>query len=294
VPEIPVDCLPFDEDLSALIDSELDEGREAEVRAHVETCSHCAGRLEALGSVDRALADIPVSEVPADLSRRLAARLATTGAPVVQRRRRAPPPARRWQRAAGALAAAAVVAVAVFLGLPGEPPQRSPRLALEPELAEPRLALEPELAEPRLALEPELAEPQLAAVPELAEPLLALEPELAEPRLALEPELAEPRLALEPELAEPQLAAVPELAEPLLALEPELAEPRVELAAVDPVPKRRDEAGFERLPALADRDVDDVALLLAVAELAESDDRGLVANLELLEMLVDLGPPEGV
>jgi hypothetical protein len=250
VPEIPVDCLPFDEDLSALIDSELDEGREAEVRAHVETCSHCAGRLEALGSVDRALADIPVSEVPADLSRRLAARLATTGAPVVQRRRRAPPPARRWQRAAGALAAAAVVAVAVFLGLPGEPPQRSPRLALEPELAEPRLALEPELAEPRLALEPELAEPQLAAVPELAEPLLALEPELAEPR--------------------------------------------VELAAVDPVPKRRDEAGFERLPALADRDVDDVALLLAVAELAESDDRGLVANLELLEMLVDLGPPEGV
>jgi hypothetical protein len=250
VPEIPVDCLPFDEDLSALIDSELDEGREAEVRAHVETCSHCAGRLEALGSVDRALADIPVSEVPADLSRRLAARLATTGAPVVQRRRRAPPPARRWQRAAGALAAAAVVAVAVFLGLPGEPPQRSPRLALEPELAEPRLALEPELAEPLLALEPELAEPQLAAVPELAEPLLALEPELAEPR--------------------------------------------VELAAVDPVPKRRDEAGFERLPALADRDVDDVALLLAVAELAESDDRGLVANLELLEMLVDLGPPEGV
>ena len=250
MPEIPVDCLPFDEDLSALIDSELDEGREAEVRAHVETCSHCAGRLEALGSVDRALADIPVSEVPADLSRRLAARLATTGAPVVQRRRRAPPPARRWQRAAGALAAAAVVAVAVFLGLPGEPPQRSPRLALEPELAE-----------PRLALEPELAEPQLAAVPELAEPLLALEPELAEP---------------------------------LLALEPELAEPRVELAAVDPVPKRRDEAGFERLPALADRDVDDVALLLAVAELAESDDRGLVANLELLEMLVDLGPPEGV
>ncbi|MBT38089.1 MAG: hypothetical protein CL938_06020 [Deltaproteobacteria bacterium] len=239
MPEIPVDCLPFDEDLSALIDSELDEGREAEVRAHVETCSHCAGRLEALGSVDRALADIPVSEVPADLSRRLAARLATTGAPVVQRRRRAPPPARRWQRAAGALAAAAVVAVAVFLGLPGEPPQRSPRLALEPELAE-------------------------------------------------------PRLALEPELAEPQLAAVPELAEPLLALEPELAEPRVELAAVDPVPKRRDEAGFERLPALADRDVDDVALLLAVAELAESDDRGLVANLELLEMLVDLGPPEGV
>ncbi|MDP7570020.1 MAG: zf-HC2 domain-containing protein [Myxococcota bacterium] len=250
MPEIPVDCLPFDEDLSALIDSELDEGREAEVRAHVETCSHCAGRLEALGSVDRALADIPVSEVPADLSRRLAARLATTGAPVVQRRRRAPPPARRWQRAAGALAAAAVVAVAVFLGLPGEPPQRSPRLALEPELAEPRLALEPELAEPQLALEPELAEPQLAAVPELAEPLLALEPELAEPR--------------------------------------------VELAAVDPVPKRRDEAGFERLPALADRDVDDVALLLAVAELAESDDRGLVANLELLEMLVDLGPPEGV
>ena len=228
MPEIPVDCLPFDEDLSALIDSELDEGREAEVRAHVETCSHCAGRLEALGSVDRALADIPVSEVPADLSRRLAARLATTGAPVVQRRRRAPPPARRWQRAAGALAAAAVVAVAVFLGLPGEPPQRSPRLALEPELAEPRLALEPELAGPQLALEPELAEP------------------------------------------------------------------RVELAAVDPVPKRRDEAGFERLPALADRDVDDVALLLAVAELAESDDRGLVANLELLEMLVDLGPPEGV
>ena len=48
------------------------------------------------------------------------------------------------------------------------------------------------------------------------------------------------------------------------------------------------------LRELSYEQLDDVAILLAVDELAEPDDMGLVANLELVEMLVDLGPPEGV
>lgn len=211
--EIPADCLPFDADLCALIDAELDAEREAEVRAHVEGCPRCALRLAALGNVDLALADVPAPEVPADLSRRLAAQLASEAppAPIALRRARTVPPRAERRglglRVAGALAAAAAVGLAVFLGLPGEEPEVGPQLAREP-------------------------------VPAIPESL-----------------------------------PVP--------------------VAVDPVSERIAELMPEPPPALADEDLEDVALMLALAELAEPDDVGLVANLELLELLVDLGPPEG-
>jgi len=243
VSKIPADCLPFEEDLSALIDAELDEWREAEVRAHVEACPRCAGRLEALSDVDRALGEVPVPEVPADLSRRLAARLASdapvalrrrqlaSDAPVARRRRQ---PAPRGLRVAGALAAAAAVALVVLLGLPGEPPERGPQLARAPAVTEPRIAPEPTVAELEVAPEPAAVELEVARAPAVTE--------------------------------------------------------RV---AVDPVPERIAEVMPELSPAFVDQELEDVALLLAVDELADSHDLGLVANLEFVEMLVDLGPPEG-
>jgi len=205
--EIPADCLPFDEDLSALIDAELNAEREAEVRAHVEGCPRCALRLAALGNVDLALADVPAPEVPADLSRRLAARLASE-AP--RRAQTAPPGAERrgrGLRVAGGLAAAAAVGLAVFLGLPDEEPERGPQLARAP-------------------------------VPAIPESL------------------------------------------PMSVV-------------VDPVVERTAEVMPEPPSALADEDLEDLVLMLAVEKLAEPDDMGLVANLELVEMLVDLGLPEG-
>ena len=50
--EIATECLAFAEDLSALIDAELADVRESEVRAHVATCAACAERLQELGNVD--------------------------------------------------------------------------------------------------------------------------------------------------------------------------------------------------------------------------------------------------
>lgn len=204
--EIPADCLPFDADLSALMDAELDAGREAEVRAHVAGCPRCERRLAALGDVDRALADVPAPEVSADLSRRLAARLRGEMPPAPIARRRAgtaPPRVERrglGLRVAGALAAAAAVGLAVLLGLPGEEPGRRPQLASEPGPA---------------------------------------------------------------------------------------------LVAVEPVSDRIDEGMPEPPPAFADEELEDLALVLALENLVEPDDIGLVANLELVELLVDLGPPEG-
>ena len=81
--------------------------------------------------------------------------------------------------------------------------------------------------------------------------------------------------------------------EPVPVPEPAIPESLPMPVAVDPVSERIAELMPEPPPALADEDLEDVALVLALAELAEPDDVGLVANLELLELLVDLGPPEG-
>ncbi|MDJ0852970.1 MAG: zf-HC2 domain-containing protein, partial [Myxococcota bacterium] len=74
--DVPASCLPFDEDLSALVDDELGAEREAEVREHLAGCPRCAQRLEALCDVDLTLASLPAPEVSGDLRARLAARIA--------------------------------------------------------------------------------------------------------------------------------------------------------------------------------------------------------------------------
>lgn len=129
MPEIPIDCLAFAEDLSALIDEELDAAREGEVRAHVEICEACAQRLQDLCNADLALADLASPALSGDLQARFHARLAgqSGDVPVARGPLRTPPRVRRRGLAlgiAGGLAAAAAVALALLLGVPrdaGEP-----------------------------------------------------------------------------------------------------------------------------------------------------------------------------
>jgi anti-sigma factor RsiW len=71
----PSTCRAFEEDLSALLDGELEAAREAEVRAHAAGCTRCAERLARLTRVDEALRSLPEAETPADLAERLRVRL---------------------------------------------------------------------------------------------------------------------------------------------------------------------------------------------------------------------------
>jgi anti-sigma factor RsiW len=77
VSEFKATCATYAEDLSALLDGELAEPREVEVLGHLESCSDCTGRVEALRRVDAALAAASAATVPANLRARLDARLSS-------------------------------------------------------------------------------------------------------------------------------------------------------------------------------------------------------------------------
>ena len=109
-------CEAYDEDLSALLDGELSEERETEVRAHAVACPHCTRRLNALRSVDRLLASAPAPAISHDLRARLDARIAADAGRRPLRTR--PPRRRRLGRPALGFAAAAAAAVlALYLGV---------------------------------------------------------------------------------------------------------------------------------------------------------------------------------
>jgi len=140
----PDDLLPFEEDLSAYLDGELDAEREAAVRAELERNPRLAARLEALRSVDVGLSAASVPPVPADLRARLQARIDAEGAakspasaapaapasvmPAPRTRRVAPARRRRWVSppAIAAVAVAAAVALVLLVRRPVEdlPPER--------------------------------------------------------------------------------------------------------------------------------------------------------------------------
>ena len=136
-------CLAIEEDLSALIDEELAPEREAELRAHLETCDRCARRLEELCNVDLVLASLPAPEVASDLRAQLAGRIAeherrealsAVSARREERPRQAPPPrTRRWLgrrvAALAALAAAALLAVFATLRSGEAPAPDAPQIA---------------------------------------------------------------------------------------------------------------------------------------------------------------------
>lgn len=115
-------CAPFDDDLSALLDGQLDAPRAAEVRAHAESCRDCAQRLAALRGVDAALRRVAAAPLDATRSERMRSALAASlrdeangaaqGTPPLHR---TPPRQRRWLAPVGFAATAAAAAALVLV-----------------------------------------------------------------------------------------------------------------------------------------------------------------------------------
>ncbi|HEX5065387.1 MAG TPA: zf-HC2 domain-containing protein [Myxococcota bacterium] len=170
-------CARYAEDWSALLDGELEPSREAQMRAHAETCATCAARLASLARVDVLLAGLPVPETRAALLGGLRARIeeepARTAAPTA---RSTPPPARR-RRALGwwAAAASAAAALAVYLALPRPAPVPPPAEVAEEPVRDPEFDALP-AEEIAVGLELDTAEDlDVIANLELLEAYVALE-----------------------------------------------------------------------------------------------------------------------
>jgi anti-sigma factor RsiW len=238
--ELPEACLGLDEDLSALIDEELSPEREAEVRAHLDTCDRCALRLQELCNVDLELAGLAQPAVSPDLSSSLMARIALeseahahedaeAAAPRKSARAAAPTARRRWLSGPGLarIAVAAGLVLAAWLVLRSDP-------GVEPEVP--------------VAVTP----PQVPVVPA--------------------PEVDRPAGTLVVERAAPAETRVAERA-------PAPGAPPA------PAPGEREGGDEGQGGAWGDLQPEDLAMLL---ELDEVEDLDLIANLELLETLVDL------
>jgi Putative zinc-finger len=77
---IPERCAPFDADLSAWIDDELDRERAATVGEHVGACARCGAQARALREVDETLCATAIPPAPESLRARLRGRIALEGA----------------------------------------------------------------------------------------------------------------------------------------------------------------------------------------------------------------------
>ena len=144
-------CALFDDDLSALLDGELDTPRAAEVRAHLESCRDCAHRLEALRGVDVALRRVAAATADATRSARMRSALAASlrdetggaaqGTPPL---RRIPPRQRRWLAPVGFAAAAAALALVLRTQSPVAP--SAERGVVVAERVAPKLRADAEVA----------------------------------------------------------------------------------------------------------------------------------------------------
>jgi len=217
------DRVPFEDELSAYLDGELDAEREAGLRAALEHDPRLAARLEALRAVDAGLRALPARPVPGDLRARLQARIeaSASGGVTRGRARGGAPLRRRGWRAAPAVAAAALAAAVALVMLvrrpleelppervareaaPGVPGEGSPRSSREPTPGvpgEPAPAPPVEIAGPR----PEPGPDEIAVASDLAaasdeELEIAMDWRLVEEDLAMieELELLEAMLARE-------------------------------------------------------------------------------------------------
>jgi len=268
-------CDGFAADYSALLDGELEAGRAAQLRAHVEDCAYCEAELEALRGVDPLLRAAPAPAVPTDLRARLQARIAAddlrTGAaarpsPSPGRDARGPQPKVRaprrprrsasWVRPAVGIGAAAALAAALVLLLlqPGAREERelSPIVVTGTQGEAP---LPPAPVEPVEAPEIQVAvEPEPATVPEAA------------------PETAPERVAEEVILVAEEVPAPPA---------PVVAEPK---PSEEPIEDVLD------LDGSSDREVVEIAVAL---ELDTLEDLDVIANLELLERWIALEEDTG-
>ena len=126
--EIAERCAPFEADLSALLDGQLDAPRAGEVQAHAESCRDCARWLAALRATDgelRGLAAAPVDPIRIEALRSaLASRLREDASGIARApvARRAPPRRRRWL----APVALAATAAALLLVMRPDAPEIAP------------------------------------------------------------------------------------------------------------------------------------------------------------------------
>jgi anti-sigma factor RsiW len=114
--EVPARCAPFEEDLSALLDGQLEAQRANDVRTHVASCTDCTRRADALRGVDVALRSIAATPVSAAQAARLRPILAAE-----RPAHRAPSRRRRWITPAALVATAAAAAAVVLVMRPVAP-----------------------------------------------------------------------------------------------------------------------------------------------------------------------------
>lgn len=146
---VPEPCVPFDEDLPAWLDGELDAARGEAVAAHVAGCARCRARVATFRAVDERLRSLPARPVPERLEGRLLARVAAEGrsggAPAPVPRERGRP--RRSPRLGLFLALAAAAALALWLSVDRPPASVAPSLpAPPPAVADLDAASEEELS----------------------------------------------------------------------------------------------------------------------------------------------------
>ncbi len=111
---VPETCLPFDEDLSALLDGELTPVRAGEVEAHVAGCARCQAQLAAFQRLGARLRGVRGPDVPRDLEARLLGQVAAESR-AMRRPAHASARPRRRPRPLGVLAGAALAAAALAL-----------------------------------------------------------------------------------------------------------------------------------------------------------------------------------
>jgi hypothetical protein len=142
VESVPETCLPYDEDLSALLDGELPGERAAALRAHSATCPRCAAELEALRRANERLRsalrapvpeeDVRIARVEARLRACLAQEAPVGGRPTQKREAQAPQRQRtRWIVSVG-LGLAAAAALGLGLLFQARTPVHPPPAALPP------------------------------------------------------------------------------------------------------------------------------------------------------------------
>lgn len=114
--ELPEACPDYGDELSAWIDAELGDRREAEIRTHLDSCAGCAAALDELRGVDLALAGVAPPEVPGDLHDRTIRRIESDAVVPLKRGSRGRSIPARWLAPALALAAS----IAVYVALTGD------------------------------------------------------------------------------------------------------------------------------------------------------------------------------
>jgi len=196
VEAVPETCLPYDEDLSALLDGELPAERAAALQAHSAACPRCAAELEALRRANERLRstfrapvpeeDVRIARVEAQPQARLAQEASVGGRPVRRREGRAPRRrSTRWIVSAG-LGLAAAAALGIGLLFQARTPVQPAPAALPP------VAERPAPPPPPPSPAPQEAPPPATQAPQAVAELPVVKPAPARPRAPATPAPPEP------------------------------------------------------------------------------------------------------